>query len=284
VLPSHHNHCRKSVPGWWVNGAAACWLVLDSLLLGVGPIACKKTVPPSPLAPRNRGPIHDLAAVRAGNELSLNWSMPSKSARRLAVNGSITVRICRRETPSGVCSEVGQPLLLAPGSIGDFSEQLPETLVSGPPRLLYYFVELLDREGHSTGLSNTVATLAGAPLPAIRGLTAEIAGGGILLRWPPIPAAEEPAGTFLRLRRTLLTLTPPAPDALSGSRQSGADPFAGDRVIEVAPGLDHTLDTRIRSGDTYEYSAQRVVQARVGHQMLELAGQLSVPIQVNVPR
>jgi hypothetical protein len=276
VLPAPYI-CRKSVSETRVDRVGAACLVLAVLSLPVGPLACKKPVAQAPLAPSHHGPVRDLTAVRAGNEISLSWGMPTKTTRQLAVHDSITVRVCRRETPSDLCAQAGKPLLLAPGATGTFSELLPDGLVSGSPRLLYYFVELVDRKGHSTGLSNTVATLAGAPLPAVQGLSAELAANGVLLRWEPVPAAEEPAGTILRLHRTLLRLS------LADAGPS-ANPLADNRVIEVAPGSDHTLDTRIRSGDIYEYSAQRVVQAHVGDQTLELAGQLSVPVQVNVPR
>ena len=86
----------------------------------------------------------------------LSWTMPRKGVRKLTVNGSIQVRVCQREGTTGTCTNVGEPLLLAPGATGSFSESLPAALVSGNPRVLYYSVELMDRSGKSTGLSNSV--------------------------------------------------------------------------------------------------------------------------------
>jgi hypothetical protein len=257
-------------------------LLLAALVLTLLPAGCRKPQGSAPLAPERRGPVRDLAAVRAGDELSLNWSMPAGITRKLAVDGSVTVKVCRRETPAGACNDVGGPLLLAPGATGSFSEQLPQPLVSGPPRLLYYFVELLDRSGRSTGFSNSVATLAGAPLPAVAGFSAEVTANGVLLHWSPLSPAEEPNGTILQLRRTRLVLAPYSPDPSKFS-PSAATSEDGNRVIEVSLQTDHTWDTEIRPGDAYGYTAQRLVRIQVRNQVLELAGQLSPQLRVDIP-
>jgi hypothetical protein len=276
-------HDRNGISRSHANGTGLHWLLFVAFLPGAVLIGCKKQASHASLAPRRSGPIHDLAAVRAGNELWLSWSIPKKETRKLAVNGSVSARICRRESAQNICNVVGPPLLLAPGGSGSFSEQLPDGLVAGPPRLLYYSVELFDRDDRSVGLSNDVATLAGAPLPEVQGFTAERIGDGILLRWTRLAPSEEPTGTILRLHRTRLIETPPRPEPAGASPASPPQSSGGDRVIEVDRESDHALDAQIQPGNTYEYTAHRVFQVRVGDQTLELAGQLSMPVEVSVP-
>jgi hypothetical protein len=159
---------------------------------------------------------------------------------------------------------------------GAFSERLSSELSSGSPGVLYYFVQLMDREGRSTGVSNGVATLAGAPLPTVRDLTAETTDKGVLLRWMPGSAAEEPAGTTIRLHRTKVILT-----RSDTQRESAAtQPEGEDLLIEDGLQTGQVLDTNIHYGDTYEYRVQRVVRVAMAIQTLELVGQLSTPVQI----
>jgi hypothetical protein len=201
--------------------------------------------------------------------------MPKKTTKRFAIDGTVAVQVCRREALTAPCAAVGAPLHLTPGATGLFAEQLPESLTSGSPRVLYYSVRLLDPNGGSTGLANDVATLAGAPLPAVAGFTAELTPTGVVLRWTPSPAANEPSGTLLQLRRIRGILKPPSPDSALAMPQ--------ERLIEVGPQSGHALDTEVRPGDAYLYAAQRLVRINVGKQTLELAGQLSPQIRIDIP-
>lgn len=244
-----------------------CTLWLATIATG-----CKHVrVPQSPALAR--GPVKDLAAIRAGNQLSLFWTMPSKHIRALVVHGSIAARICRRQSVSDDCKQAGDPLRLAPGANGTYTEMLPAELAAGPPRLFYYSVEILDRNGQSTGLSNSVATLAGTPLPALRGFTAERTERGVVLHWEPDPLLQEPPSTLIRIHRVQLGLASlPVGNNLSPPVSSEKDLHLSD-----SPQLDHDLDTDVLNGNTYEYRAQRVVQIIVNGQTLELAGEFSVP-------
>lgn len=256
------------------------WLV-GRLLIGAAlcvslvPTGCRKLRVAQPLAPYLRGPVNDLAAVRAGDNLSLSWTMPKKRPAKLVMNGRMAVRVCRRDSPTSPCIPAGEPILLDPGVTGSFSEQLPPDLTTGGPRLLFYFVELLDRSGNSTGLSNSVATLAGAPLPAVRNLVATSMKGGVLLHWTSASDAEDPAGTIIRLHCVEII----QPAAAADSTTSEVGPREHD--LWVKGDISEVLDQNTRPGSSYECTAQRVVQVTVGHQQLELAGQLSVPADVD---
>lgn len=158
-------------------------MVVSALSASMVICGCNHSHAPGRTAPESRGPVRDLAAIRGGDQFWLTWTVLRKGTGKLDVNGKITVHVCRRESQSGSCTAAGSPLLLARGETGSFSEKLPAELASGTPRPLYYFVELMDRDGRSTGLSNSIATLAGAPPPVVDRLTAEMTERGVLLHW-----------------------------------------------------------------------------------------------------
>jgi hypothetical protein len=211
----------------------------------------------------------------------LSWTMPSRRVRNLTVNGSIKVRVCRRETTTGDCIEAGKPLDFAPGTTGSFSEELPTDLASGTPRVLYYFIELIDRKGKSTGSSDIVAMLAGAPPPVIRSLTAEMTDKGVLLRWTPQTSSESPSDAVVRLHRNEVYLTPASEAAREGSSGPLFAATGEDLLVEGGSRSGQTLDANIHQGSIYEYWAQRVIRVAAGNQILEMAGQLSGPVRID---
>jgi hypothetical protein len=293
--------------------SAALAVGLTVVLAGCG-------TPGAPQPPSLNLPIRvsDLAAVRSGNQVSLTWTMPRKNTDKLLLKNNITAHICRREGPQE-CIATGVDLPLAPGAAGAFTETLPAALTEGAPHTLSYFVELRNRNGRSAGQSDAAVVLAGQASAPVTGLTAEARKEGVVLRWTPLTAtAPKSARTVIRLHRKLLTaesnakpanaerkdqqglLTPP-PEPVERSllvepgTEAGIDtgPAAGaggtplpdrtrvpDRALDRAP--DHALDRDIRLGHSYEYRAQRVAQVTVDGQTLELAGELSPPVEVEV--
>jgi hypothetical protein len=236
--------------------------------------ACRKPRPSGPLAPQLRGPVKDLAAVRAGNDFSLVWTMPAKNARRLAVNGRVAVRICWREAMSGPCNAAGDLLYFAPGASASFSQEFTPPLSSGPPRVVYFSVELMNRDGASTGLSNSVPTLAGSPPPNVEGLSAEMTSSGVLLRWTP-----DSSGYAIRIHRVRIELRPHT----EGAGEQTPDippPEERDLLIEDGSRTAQVLDKDIRIGGTYSYSAQRIARFTIGKQSVELDSQLSNGVEI----
>lgn len=208
--------------------------------------------------------------------------MPNSGAKKLAANGSIETRVCRREETTGACEAAGQPLLLAPGSAVSFSEVLPEGLTAGAPRVLYYEVELLDGSGEPTGLSNSVATLAGAPPPAIRGLTAALTDKGVWLRWTPFASDAGAEGMAVQIHR--IEILPPATQAM----RDGLVPLPTREVqnfmVEDGAKSGQALVASGGKGGTYAYQVQRVFRTEAGGQTLELDGLLSEPVRVDIPK
>jgi len=225
-------------------------------------------------------PVANLSASRAGNQVSLAWTMPKRSTDKLLLKGNLRVRLCRKEE-EGTCTPLAANLLFAPGAPGRFTETLPPELSTGAPRPLTYFVELPNRKGRTAGLSNAAVVLAGeAPAP-VANLTAEVRKDGVVLRWTPdSPTAPQFNQAAIRLHRKLLT---PQPEAKPQSQQGilAPPPEPVEQTLLVSSGTPgRALDKEIRFGETYEYRAERVARITTGSQTLELAGPLSAPVRV----
>lgn len=242
---------------------------------------CRKThLTGTPLAPRLPGPIKDLTAIRVGDEISLNWTTPRKGTSKLIIHGVIKMRVCRLENPAAECIEAGRPLLLPPGAGGNFGEDLPDLMKSGPPRVAYYSVELLDRNGTPTGLANRVPVLVGASPPPIGGLVAETTQRGVVLRWDP-DAIRTPAGkTTIHLRRT-----EGIPTVATQAMRDGLVPIPTPPEVDlsVPVGSASVIDPDVRRGATYRYRAQRIFRIAVDGQTLEMDGQFSPEVRIDIP-
>jgi hypothetical protein len=255
--------------------APSAALVIGLVLTGCG-------TPGAPLPPSLNlpDPVANLSASRAGNQVSLTWTMPKRNTDKLLLKGDLPVRLCRKED-EGACAPVAADLFFAPGASGAFTETLPPALATGAPRPLTYFVELPNRKGRSAGLSNAAAVPAGQAPAAVANLTAEVRRDGALLRWTPeTPATPPSAPTAIRLHRRLLTTRPQAkPKAQQGILAPQPEQLDQSLLVDSdAVGL--ALDKEIRLGETYVYRAQRVARITVGTQTLELAGPLSAPVRV----
>ena len=239
--------------------------------------------PGAPMPPSLNLPdiVSDLSATRAGNQVTLTWTMPKRNTDKLLLKDNVTVRVCRKEG-AGTCDMAGNDLQLAPGVDGSFTDTLPAALAAGPPRPLSYFVELRNRNGRSSGLSNAAQVLAGqAPAP-VTGLSAEMRKPGVALRWKADVDQASPT-TAVRLHRKLLT--PPTAKPREGLLAPQPEPLEQNLLVdscgpERREGLCSALDKRISLGHTYEYRAQRVARVKEDGKTLELDGEFSAPVRV----
>jgi len=252
------------------DGLSALALAMVAVLAGCG-------TPGAPLPPSLNLPdrVADLAATRAGDHVSLTWTMPKKNTDKLLLKDDVAVHICRQEehTPCVPVTDIR----VGPGAAATFADSLSRSETEGAPRVLTYFVELKNRNGRSAGLSNGGVVLAGLAPAQVTGLTAEVRKTGIVLRWQP--GSENEA---VRLHRTLLT--PPPAKAQQGLLAQAREPVDQNLLIEAGPDSSHipdrALDKNIRFGETYAYRAQRVVSVVENGQTLELAGELSALVRV----
>lgn len=258
----------------WVRGqmCAVGLAGLAALLAGCG-------MPGTPLPPSLNlpVPVNDLQATRTGERVRLTWTMPTKNTDKLLLKGKVQVRVCRKPN-AAECVATGT-LLKDPGEAVDVGQELPQELATGVPRPLTYYVELLNQNGRSAGLSNSAVVPAGEAPAAVLGLDAQIQKVGVVLHWrAPL---DGPQATAVRLRRTLLT-PPVAPaTARADSLAPPPEPKEQNLIVEVKDRAPvGAIDKDIRFGETYEYRAQRVLRVNAGGETLELDGPLSAPVRV----
>jgi hypothetical protein len=276
------------MPDSWYLGLANRLLSCVALYLGILSIGCTRARvagPPPPPAPGPplpyvRGPVNDLAAVRAENHVWLTWTMPRKGTDTLTVNGTITVRVWRGEERTDL-TQIGDAIHFAPGATGSFSEELPQAQSTGKVRTVYYFVDLLDRDGRSTGLSDYVPTIAGGPPPVVQGLTAEVAEKGVLLHWTPPAAGQESEPMAVRIRRVVLLDTPTDEKQWLSTHSS----FEQNLFVEDGLRSAHALDKDVQYGYSYQYQAQYIAQLHVSSQVvLQLRGPFSAPACIHMEK
>jgi len=238
-----------------------------SILYGCGTPGAPQ--PPSLNLPET---VTDLSAIRAGNQVALTWTNPKRNTDKTAMKGDVATRVCRREG-SGTCSPVGADLMVAPGKGGNFTDTLPGSLATGAARPVSYFVELRNKKGRSAGLSNAATVLAGEAPKPVDGLKAEVRKQGVVLSW-----AADGENSAVRLERKLLT--PPASKSQHDPLAPPPEAIKETLLVDSGAEQGRAVDETIRFGQKYEYRAQRVNRVDVNGKTLELAGELSSPIDV----
>lgn len=256
------------------------WAVLG-IALGAWLSGCGTPGAPQPPSLNLPEAVKDLSTSRAGNRVTLTWTMPKRNTDKTVIKGDVAVRICRRDGDGDVqgdagaaCIPAGPDQMEAPGKPGSFSESMPAALAAGPPRPVSYFIELRNRSGRSAGLSNAATVLAGAAPAQIEGLKAEVRKDGVVLSW-----TAEGDSTAVRLERKLLS--PPVRRQESGPLAPAPEP-ANQRFMIDTAGQARAIDKTVRFGESYEYRAQRVARVDVKGEALELDGAFSTVIDVDV--
>ena len=255
----------------------AVWTALLAGAFSGALIGCG--TPGAPLPPSLDLPqaVSDLSASRVGNRVTLRWTMPRRTTDKLLLKGNITVRVCRQSAPTA-CETAGGEMSIAPGAEGNFTETLPATFLAGDVHPLNYFVELKNSSGRSAGPSNAAPILAGAPPAPVEGLRAVVRKEGVVLHW-----AAEKDNAAIRLERTLLTPPVAKPRKKSNPLAAPPEPTEQNLLVEANEAQAHrALDPAARFGQSYHYRAQRVVRKTVGGKTLELDGEFSAPVAVEV--
>lgn len=251
------------------------WAAL-ALALAAGLAGCGTPGAPQPPSLNLPDRVADLTAVRAGDRITLAWTMPKKNTDKLLLKGEIAVRVCRREGQQA-CEPAGSGLQVAPGAKGTYIDSLPAALAAGPPRALTYFVELTNRNGRSAGLSNGAVVLAGKAPEPVADLELAVRKEGVALHWTP-----DSTQAAVRLRRILLTPSKTGDKTEKGPLPPAAEPLEQNLLVEGGASAGGALDRTVRFGETYEYRAQHLFRVTVDEQTLELAGELSAPVRVEI--
>jgi hypothetical protein len=248
------------------------WAVLALVWSAFLP-GCGTPGAPQPPSLNLADPVADLSATRNGDKVTLTWTMPKRNTDRTPIKSNVATHVCRREG-TGACSQVGADVMVAPGGSGSFTDTLPDSIATGDARPASYFVELRNKKGRTAGLSNAATVLVGeAPRP-VEGFKAEVRKQGIVLSW-----TADGEKTAVRLDRKLLT--PPATKAEHGLLAPAPEALNATLLVDEGVDQGRAMDKTIRFGQSYEYRAQRVRRVDVNGKTLELAGELSQPVDVD---
>jgi hypothetical protein len=227
-------------------------------------------------------PASNLTAARAGDTVTLAWTMPKRTTDKVLLKGRQRVEICRlglesKDEKEAPCDEAGNVMLL-PGAQATYVDHLPGALETGTPRLLTYAVRVYGPYRRVAGYSNRATVVAGAAPPAVGAVAAHTTADGIVLQWQP--KAPEP-DMEMRMVRTLVEAKPqPKREKIS---LMGAGP-AERQVLAVSlaqQDAGQALDKDAGLDHVYQYVLQRVVKLRVDGATAELAGAKSPAVTVD---
>ena len=168
-------------------------------LLGCGVPGIPK--PPSLDLPE---PVTDLRAVRKGDNVFLDWTVPAETTDRLAVRHFGPTRICRSVDAAmseceNLVGEVPAPQIPGAGSQqaksakaaekvhANYTDTLPRALlVENSGAQMFYAILVLNGNGRSAGLSNVVHVPAVAALPPPSDFRAQVMAEGVVLSWTAV--------------------------------------------------------------------------------------------------
>ena len=249
-------------------------------------------------------PVRDLSAVRSGDTVQLQFTLPRRTTDGQSLAGAeVHASVCRQETVTGPCKPVAIPgsteLLRVPEGVAQddrvlWTDPLPPELANGAPRPLVYRVSLRNAEGRSAGNSDPVYTAAGAAPFPVAHFTAQGSRLGVLLQWqadpgpgevllqrtevdakPAVPARAAAAAPVSKRTRSL-------PSAGSPRKQAATEPgtvwLQADAATRGAGG--ETIDNTIAEGVRYRYTAVRQITAKAGGRSLQLRSAVSEPVDI----
>lgn len=270
---------------------------LPSLGLAIAALAsgCASPGPPRPPSLQLPEQVTNLSAQRIGDAVELRWTSPASTTDGIPIKGSLTAVICREDAPQPsnsaqgpgpACPETSR-LATKPGP-AVFADPLSPDLLRDPVRPLTYHVSILNAAGHSAGLSNPAATVAGQAPAAIGNLRLSATRDGALIQWQPESSNTASTLTVDLVRTAPIAATIAKPKAglhLSGEPATSASPIHfSTGPVAADPG--GTLDRTARRGETYTYTAQRIRLAALTdpetHHRLDLRSVFSPPATVLV--
>lgn len=184
-------------------GQFALPLVLFAALAGCGTPGVP--LPPSLHLPK---PVNDLHAVRVGDRVYLDWSVPTETTDQQAIRSLGVTRVCRDFHPptpaqadcAGVVADIAPTRSPTAPSTSEAIDHISK-LVNGPQDSATYTVEVFNSAGRNAGPSNAATVFLAPSVMPPSSLSAQTQKGGVLLSWtnPPNPPAPH-ATTLLKAR------------------------------------------------------------------------------------
>ncbi len=264
----------------WVGTVCLAILGSISLVNFAGCASPGVPLPPSLMLP---AVATDLSVMRVGDEVKLRWTTPAKTTDRMRITGPVTAEICRdagAALPAVGCTVVSK-LTVRPGA-SEGSDVLPSAVVTGPPQLLAYRVQLRNAAGKTAGPSNAAYAASGAAPDPIAALRGKATKAGALLEW----TAESETSMGVELEKVVVK-PPPATAKIEGNGNKnlfgGAPTEPVDSLLRVGIGIGDpggTLDRTVKMGESYRYTAARVRTLTLSGKTVEVKGVPSAGVTV----
>jgi hypothetical protein len=244
--------------------------VLALLMVGCGSPGAPE--PPSLNLP---APVANLKAVRVGDSVQLDWTLPTHTTDHVPLKHPITAQICRA-IENEACVVVGS-LTLPPGKAGAYTDPLPPNLRQSPYQLLHYEIDLRNHAGKSAGPSNLAYSAAGPSPAAITQLRGSVESQGVVLSWTPVLEGA----AYFRIERQWLTA--PEPGKSHGSPLATPDAPAQQTMVVHPSGPDpgHALDNSALFNQKYRYVVKRIIPASFAARTVEVEGLPGEAIEVS---
>jgi hypothetical protein len=213
-------------------------------------------------------PVADLRAVRKGDRVYLQWTVPTETTNRTAIRYYGPTDICRSVgkevttcgTPVGeVTPPAGLPRAARASSgrskrkktssatkvTANYVDTLPGSAFSSPVGEIAYAVEVLNQDRRSAGLSIQVGVPSAPTLPPPSGFKASLNRDGIWLSWDAVSPPSSLPGLQFRYR------------VYRRDQGGTTDTLVGELPLQASL-LPQLLDRNFEWEKAYEYRANVV--------------------------
>jgi hypothetical protein len=166
-------------------------------------VACATIGPPQPPSLELPQAPTDLRASRKGDKVNLTWTIPTMTTDRETLRSMGPTHICRGSGELQVCdtpvAQIKTPVTSTVVPVGQkpkgtYTDTLSLQMESDDPSaLIFYAVQVSNREDRAAGLSNQVRVSAVRTLPSPREFRASVAKHGVVLSWTGETVSVSPA-------------------------------------------------------------------------------------------
>jgi hypothetical protein len=267
---------------------------------------CATPGPPKPPSLNLPKPVSDLSAERRSDLVELHWTTPDKTTDGIDVKAPLSAEICLDAGAGAATAKTCTTVVRLGAKPGESQATIPvpSALATGPARLLVSRVILYNASGRTAGPSAPVFVAGGAAPQPITNLHATAVPEGAMIEWQPLASDATTPGASVELLRTDLTspdtkrakpAAPPTPTSTKPAKPhkktksaaatkaqpapSPADQPANTIHLSVPSGDPSrgggTIDRSVSTGDTYVYSAHRVLKVAIDGHQLRLVGDSS---------
>ena len=142
----------------------------------------------------------DLRATRKGDKVTLTWTIPARTTDRQRVRYLGRTRICRSAGAALANCDVPVGEVAPPPDFAETNKSSAKKLTASFTDTLSfdiemrnafgsatYAVEVLNRDGRGTGMSNQVHVPLAPALPAPKDFRAQLTAQGVVLTWTSVP-------------------------------------------------------------------------------------------------